>query len=144
MNRMVHIYLIFLLAGCTANDSSISETEMAIGMAGLENVLTDQFEPKQLNFKFEYEQVDLNKHQKNKLLYLYDWNTGVTLTYGKARANTNYMSLALGHKRIKSLEALLKNSSHNIKGIYYDPTLSADAVIVTEFVNNPSKSVAVK
>lgn len=144
MNKTIFLLCAFILGGCSAsNNSHLQEGELT-ALSFTESGLIDQFEPKKLSFKYEYEQIDLNKHQMNQLLYLYDWDTGVNLKYGKASADSEYKSLAIGHKRMKSLEKALIQNDHSIKGIAFEPNLSSDAVIITEYVNKTLKERAIE
>lgn len=104
-------------------------------MAGIKLAATTEqvisVEPRTLNFTFEDKQIELTKEQRNRLLYLYDWKDGAIITYGKAKAENDYIGLSLGHKRVQVLSQSLNMDKDLIK-ISYDPSLVVDSVIIEE------------
>ncbi|KXO07013.1 hypothetical protein AKG98_2788 [Moritella sp. JT01] len=88
-------------------------------------------EPRKLNFIFEYKQVELSREQRNRLLYLYDWQHGAIISYGKAKAENDYTGLFIGHKRVQAVSQALA-TNQEILQVNYDPTLAADSVVVEE------------
>jgi len=86
---------------------------------------------RKLNFVFEYKQVTLTANQQKRLLYLYDWQDGTVISYGKASAENDYIALAIGHQRVHAvIKALDKNNK--VIQINYDPTLAVDSVLIEE------------
>ncbi|QUM80681.1 hypothetical protein HWV01_10520 [Moritella sp. 5] len=116
--------------GC-ANSPTVIPMAM-IGIASLsERGKSAVIEPRKLNFIFEYKQVELSREQRNQLLYLYDWQHGAIISYGKAKAENDYTGLFIGHKRVQAVsQALAKNQV--ILQVNYDPTLAEDSVVVKE------------
>jgi len=108
-----------------------------MAMAGIVSVSqpdkSKRIEPRKLNFTFEYKQIELNREQRNRLLYLYDWQHGAIISYGKAKAENDYTGLSIGHKRVQAVsQALAKNQE--VLQVNYDPTLAADSVVIEEKV----------
>ena len=131
--RTVLLFVTLLsLYGC-AN----SPTVIPMAMTGIVSVSDPDkpaiIEPRKLSFIFEYKQVELNREQRNRLLYLYDWQHGAIISYGKARAENDYTGLFIGHKRVQAVsQALAKNQE--ILQVNYDPTLAVDSVVVEEHI----------
>jgi len=112
-----------------------SPTVIPMAMIGIASVSERDkpavVEPRKLNFIFEYKQVELSREQRNQLLYLYDWQHGAIISYGKAKAENDYTGLLIGHKRVQAVsQALAKNQE--IRQVNYDPKLAADSVVVKE------------
>jgi len=119
-----------LLYGCANSPSDIS-----MAMLGTAPILQSDkpvvVEPRKLNFLFEYKQIELTRGQRNRLLYLYDWQHGMSIRYGKAKAENDYSSLSIGHQRVQAItQALTKNIA--IIQINYDPTLAVDSMLIEE------------
>ncbi|WP_017220052.1 hypothetical protein [Moritella dasanensis] len=138
MNGFMHykrtrVQLLFmpllLLYGCAT-----APTDMSMKMSGMTAVTPSNkvvVEPRKLNFSFEYKQVELTKSQRNRLLYLYDWQHGTVISYGKAKAENDYTALSIGHKRVQSIvQALTKNQQ--VIQINFDPSLPLDSVLIEE------------
>jgi len=86
---------------------------------------------RKLNFMFEYKQVMLTDSQNKRLLYLYDWQNGALISYGKAKAENDYAALAIGHQRVQAvIKALVKHNK--VIRISYDPALAFDSVLIEE------------
>ncbi|MDX2321091.1 MAG: hypothetical protein QNK26_10920 [Moritella sp.] len=120
---------LMLLHGCATapEDISVQMSGMAL-MAPLDKPVV---EPRKLNFVFEYKQVVLNKSQRNRLLYLYDWQHGAIISYGKAKAENDYSALSIGHQRVQAVvQSLTKNQQ--IMQINFDPRLPLDSVLIEE------------
>jgi len=121
-----------LLYGCASSPTVIPMAMAGITLASVPETSV-LIEPRKLNFVFEYKQVALSREQRNKLLYLYDWQSGAIITYGKAKAENDYSGLSIGHQRAQAvIKALSKNQE--IIQIKYDPTLIADSVVIEEKV----------
>lgn len=148
MNGFIHyqrtlVKLMFaplvLLYGCASAPEDIS-IQMAGQLSALsnnsDNSSTDNestVTARKLNFVFEYKQVMLTESQNKRLLYLYDWQNGAIISYGKAKAENDYAALAIGHQRVQSvIKALVKHNK--VVRISYDPTLASDSVLIEENV----------
>lgn len=138
MNRFMHykrirIQLFFipflLLYGCATAPYDMS-TQMS-GMTTIEPQNKVVVEPRKLNFAFEYKQVELTKGQRNRLLYLYDWQHGAVISYGKAKAENDYTALSIGHQRVASIVQALTKTEPVIQ-INFDPSLPLDSVLIEE------------
>jgi len=119
-----------LLYGCTNSPSDIS-----MAMSGTASILQSDksaiVAPRKLKFTFEYRQIELTRGQRNRLLYLYDWQHGVSISYGKAKAENDYSSLSIGHQRVQAItQALTKHIG--VIQINYDPTLAVDSMLIEE------------
>jgi len=118
-----------LLHGCATAPEAIS-----IPMSGMTQITPPDkpvMEPRKLNFVFEYKQVTLTKSQRNRLLYLYDWQHGAIISYGKAKAESDYTALSIGHQRVQSVvQSLTKNQA--VIQINFDPRLPIDSVLIEE------------
>ena len=123
-----------LLHGCATAPEAIS-----IQMSGMTLITPPDkptVQPRKLNFVFEYKQVKLTKSQRNRLLYLYDWQHGVIISYGKAKAESDYTSLSIGHQRVQSVVQSLTENQEVIQ-ITFDPHLPIDSVLIEEkLINN--------
>lgn len=119
-----------LLYGCSS-----TPTVIPMGMTGIVSISEpekqDVVEPRKLSFAFEYKQIELTRGQRNRLLYLYDWQHGAIIRYGKAKAENDYTGLSIGHKRVQAvIQALTKNQE--VIQISYDPTLVVDSMLIEE------------
>jgi len=123
-----------LLYGCATAPETVS-FQMS-GMMQIPPSAKSVVEPRKINFVFQYEQVELTKNQRNRLLYLYDWQHGVIISYGKAKAESDYKALSIGHQRVQSVVQSLTENQEIIQ-ITFDPRLPTDSVLIKEkLVNN--------
>jgi len=122
-----------LLHGCATAPETVS-----FQMSGMTLNPPDKtvVEPRKINFVFEYEQVELTKSQRNRLLYLFDWQHGVIISYGKAQADSDYKALSIGHQRVQSVVQSLTQNQEIIQ-ITFDPQLPIDSVLIKEKLDNP-------
>ena len=128
--RLQLLFISFaLLHGCATAPEAIS-----IQMSGMTLITPPDkpaVQPRKLNFVFEYKQVKLTKSQRNRLLYLYDWQHGAIISYGKAKAESDYTSLSIGHQRVQSVVQSLTENQQVIQ-ITFDPRLPIDSVLIEE------------
>lgn len=129
------------LYGCAS-----APVDMSIPMAGMAVISAPNksaVAPRKLNFVFEYKQVTLTKSQRNRLLYLYDWQHGAIISYGKAKAKNAYTALSIGHQRVQSVVQALTTNQQVIQ-INFDPSLPLDSVLIEEKLINQQDLTANK
>ena len=145
MNGFIHyqrarVKLMFvplvLLYGCASAPEDMS-MEMAGQLTKLSNNTSansaneSAVTARKLNFVFEYKQVMLTDSQNKRLLYLYDWQNGAIISYGKAKAESDYAALSIGHQRVQSVIKALAKHNEVIR-ISYDPAVALDSVLIEE------------
>lgn len=124
--------LLIWISSILLNGCSSTPQEMSFNIPSALNPPSDEAMqvPRKLNFVFEYKQVTLTDGQRKRLLYLYDWQHGANISYGKAKAANDYIALSIGHQRVQAvIEALANNEVVNIS---YDPALAIDSVLIEE------------
>lgn len=127
------IISLMLLVGCAGNPEQSSF--FMGGIPQLAETADDIVEPRKLNFTFQYKQVELTKNQRNRLIYLYDWENGAIISYGKAKADNDYSALSIGHQRVQAVVKALDKNQH-VTQINYDPTMHVDLVVIEETIPN--------
>lgn len=98
---------------------------------------TERTVAKKLQLIYGYKEVELTSKNRKKLLYLYDWQQGVAVNYGQAKAKDEYMAVSIGHQRVQHLKRYFKN--HKVVAVTYDPSLPKDTLLIIEGM--PSTSI---
>lgn len=131
-HRVLLIVTACLFISACSQDYKVGSTS-ATGFNTVEMQVNRTLKAKKLQLTYAYKEIVLTSQNQKKLLYLFDWQQGVIVNYGKAKAKDEYTALSIGHQRVKQLETYFKR--HRIVTITYDPSLPKDSLLIVEYLS---------
>lgn len=135
--KLLIIITCVFISACSRN-ASISNIPMlqVTNSTNLQEVKARK--TKKLQLTYSYKQIELTSQNRKKLLYLYDWQQGVIVNFGQAKAKNEYTALSLGHQRVQHLKRYFKKQK--VVAVNFDPSLPKDTLLLME--SSPSPVIA--